>query len=77
MPALEGQTWNNLCLSGDRLLVRNGQEAACYRLPLLAATPAGSATDAAAAEEEAEATEESAADDAPSSDASAVAEPAA
>ena len=32
--ALEGQTWNTLCLYGDLLLVRNSQEAACYRLPL-------------------------------------------
>lgn len=77
MPALEGQTWNNLCLSGDRLLVRNGQEAACYRLPLLAATPADRAADADVPEEEAEATEESAAEDTPSSDVSAGAEPAA
>jgi len=32
--ALEGKTWNNLCLSGDLLLVRNAEQAACYRLPL-------------------------------------------
>ena len=31
--ALEGKTWNNLCLYGNRLLIRNGQEAACYELP--------------------------------------------
>jgi len=37
--ALDGQTWNNPCLSGDRLLVRNAEEAACYRLRL-AADPA-------------------------------------
>ena len=30
---LQGKTWNNLCLYGHRLLVRNGQEAACYELP--------------------------------------------
>jgi outer membrane protein assembly factor BamB len=30
---LEGKTWNNLCLYGKRLLVRNGTEAACYELP--------------------------------------------
>ncbi|MBP85501.1 MAG: hypothetical protein CMJ64_02100 [Planctomycetaceae bacterium] len=30
--AIEGQTWNNLCLYGDLLLVRNAEEAACYRL---------------------------------------------
>lgn len=32
--ALEGHTWNNLALFGDILLVRNGQQAAAYRLPL-------------------------------------------
>jgi outer membrane protein assembly factor BamB len=30
---LEGKTWNNLCLYGRRLLIRNAQEAACYELP--------------------------------------------
>jgi len=30
--ALQGRTWNNLALSGDHLLVRNGSEAVCYRL---------------------------------------------
>jgi outer membrane protein assembly factor BamB len=33
MPVLKGKTWNNLCLVGKRLLVRNAQEAACYELP--------------------------------------------
>lgn len=37
-PALEGQTWNNLCLYGNRLLVRNAQEAACYELAVEPAT---------------------------------------
>ncbi len=32
--ALDGKTWNNLALSTPHLLVRNGQEAACYRLAL-------------------------------------------
>ncbi len=32
-PAIDGKTWNNLCLYGDLLLVRNAEEAACYRLP--------------------------------------------
>ena len=32
--ALEGKTWNNFALSGSRLLVRNGEEAAAYELPL-------------------------------------------
>lgn len=31
--AIEGRTWNNLCLAGKRLLVRNAEEAACYLLP--------------------------------------------
>lgn len=31
--ALQGKTWNNLCLTGKLLLVRNGEEAACYELP--------------------------------------------
>lgn len=30
---LEGKTWNHPVLIGDRLLVRNSQEAACYRMP--------------------------------------------
>ena len=33
-PALQGKTWNNPVLLRDLLLVRNDQEAACYRLPL-------------------------------------------
>ncbi len=32
--AIEGKTWNNFALYGSRLLVRNGEEAACYELPL-------------------------------------------
>ncbi|MBC8354609.1 MAG: PQQ-binding-like beta-propeller repeat protein [Planctomycetes bacterium] len=31
--AIEGKTWNTPCLYGDLLLVRNAEEAACYRLP--------------------------------------------
>ncbi len=34
--ALEGKTWNNLALYGPYLLIRNGQQAACYELPLSA-----------------------------------------
>ena len=32
--ALNGKTWNPPALTGDLLLVRNDQEAACYRLPV-------------------------------------------
>jgi len=31
--AIEGRTWNHPVLIGDRLYLRNSQEAACYRLP--------------------------------------------
>jgi len=31
--ALKGKTWNHPVLVGDKLLVRNGSEAACYALP--------------------------------------------
>jgi len=37
LAAIDGQTWNNLCLSGSRLLVRNAEEAACYELPIVSA----------------------------------------
>jgi len=46
LAAIDGQTWNNLCLAGNRLLVRNAQEAACYELPTAgepAATGGGTA----------------------------------
>ncbi len=33
--AIEGKTWNHPVLVGDRLYLRNAQEAACYRLPLV------------------------------------------
>jgi outer membrane protein assembly factor BamB len=32
--AIDGKTWNNLCLFGRYLLVRNSGEAACYELTL-------------------------------------------
>jgi outer membrane protein assembly factor BamB len=32
--ALSGQTWNNLCLAGKYLLVRNSEEAACFEVAL-------------------------------------------
>ena len=34
--ALEGRTWNHPVVVGDRLYIRNAEEAACYRLPLAA-----------------------------------------
>ena len=44
LDAIRGQTWNNLCLAGNRLLVRNAEEAACYEVPVV---PAAVAMDAA------------------------------
>ncbi len=32
--ALNGQTWNTICLHGSSLLIRNAEEAACYELTL-------------------------------------------
>lgn len=36
---LKGKTWNHPVVVGDRLYIRNGEEAACYRLPLARSTP--------------------------------------
>ena len=33
--AIEGKTWNHPVVIGDRLYIRNAQEAACYRLPMV------------------------------------------
>ncbi|MEM9379750.1 MAG: PQQ-binding-like beta-propeller repeat protein [Planctomycetota bacterium] len=33
--ALDGRTWNTLALYGDRLVVRNAEEAACWRLAVV------------------------------------------
>jgi len=40
LAALDGQTWNNPAVAGDKLLVRNAEEAACYELPLARSEPA-------------------------------------
>ena len=32
--AIEGKTWNHPVVLGDKLYLRNSQEAACYQLPL-------------------------------------------
>jgi hypothetical protein len=32
--AIEGKTWNHPALVGDRLYVRNDQEAACFQMPV-------------------------------------------
>ena len=37
--AFEEKTWNNLCLYGRLLLVRNAEEAACFELPVEEAAP--------------------------------------
>ena len=34
LKAIKGKTWNHPVVIGDRLYVRNAEEAACYRLPL-------------------------------------------
>ena len=33
--AIEGRTWNHPVLVGDRLYIRNSQEAACYKMPMV------------------------------------------
>ncbi|QDT66158.1 outer membrane protein assembly factor BamB family protein [Calycomorphotria hydatis] len=36
---LEGKTWNHPILVGDRIYLRNAEEAACYRLPVQSSEP--------------------------------------
>ena len=33
VPGIEGKTWNHPVLVGERLYIRNGEQAACYELP--------------------------------------------
>jgi|688.fasta_scaffold20002_3 outer membrane protein assembly factor BamB len=53
LAAIDGQTWNNLSLSGNRLLVRNAEEAAGYEVPVISESdkpgePAGASEPVAA-----------------------------
>jgi outer membrane protein assembly factor BamB len=34
IPAIDGKTWNHPVLIGNRVYIRNGQEAACFELPV-------------------------------------------
>lgn len=47
MPVIGDVTWNTAALSGDRLLMRNSDEAACVILPLKSASSTTSSSDAA------------------------------
>jgi outer membrane protein assembly factor BamB len=42
--AIDGKSWNNPVLAGQYLLVRNAEEAACYKLPLTEQAAADAAT---------------------------------
>ena len=47
LEALNGQTWNTLCLAGNRLLVRNAEEAACFELDVTLPTASDTAAEPA------------------------------
>ncbi len=49
--AIEGQTWNNVCLYGNRILVRNSEEAACFEIRTEAVNSAPTSLGEAAIEE--------------------------
>jgi outer membrane protein assembly factor BamB len=48
LQAIEGVTWNNPALSGPLLLIRNGEQAACFELPLREAADTALSDDVAA-----------------------------
>jgi hypothetical protein len=50
LKVLEGKTWNHPVVVGDRLYIRNAQEAACYRLPLASSESGNKTTVSATAE---------------------------
>lgn len=45
IPAMSAKTWNHPVLVGDRLLVRNAEEAVCYQLGTTAQAPSGVSED--------------------------------
>lgn len=49
MQVISGVSWNTLALAGDRLLVRNSDEAACVKLPIVETATIASDSDSQAA----------------------------
>ena len=47
LAALDGQTWNNPCVIAGHLLVRNAEEAACYRFTAESSTATAAAAEVA------------------------------
>lgn len=54
MPVINGVSWNTMALSGDRLLIRNSDEAACVQLPILDGDAETSSSTSKASESESE-----------------------